>query len=98
MSEGTTTLRSLTVAIGRGLRVILFVFGLVTSFHDRTPITGTGYTSCIEQNGQHFVKQCSDNPIDPTTLNTGGADYYPIRVVGDNGRMAYIGPIWVEVV
>ncbi len=67
-------------------------------FHDSTPITGTSYPSCIEQNSQYFINEFSDNPIDPSTLNTGGVDYYLIRVVGDNGRMTYIGPIWVEVI
>jgi len=42
------------------------------------------------------LNQYIDNPIVPTTLNTGGFDYYLIRVVGENGRTSYIGPIWVE--
>ncbi len=70
------------------------------SFQDSSTITGTVYGSsrCIERNGQFFVNEYSDNPIDPSTLNTGGVDYYLIRVVGVNGRIAYAGPIWVEVV
>ena len=46
--------------------------------------------------GNYYINVYSDNPIDPSILNTGGVDFYLVRVVGDNGRMAYAGPIWVE--
>jgi hypothetical protein len=64
---------------------------------DTEPIVGTSYEShCIEINGKSYINSYSDNSIDPSTLNTGGYDYYLIRVVGDNGRTSYAGPIWVE--
>ncbi len=67
------------------------------SIIDTDPITGTSFDSyCIEIDGKWYINEFSDNPIDPATLNTGGFDFYLIRVVGDNGRSAYIGPIWVE--
>ncbi|MGY5875183.1 MAG: DUF3604 domain-containing protein [Candidatus Thorarchaeota archaeon] len=68
-------------------------------FQDSSEITGAiyGSSSCVERNGQFFVNDFSDNPIDPSTLNTNGVDYYLIRAVGENGRIAYAGPIWVEV-
>jgi len=67
------------------------------SIIDTTPITGTTYEPyCIELNGQYYVNQDSDNPIIPSNLNTGGFDYYLVRFVGENGRMTWAGPIWVE--
>ena len=33
---------------------------------------------------------------DPATLTTNGADFYLIRVWGQESRMVYAGPIWVE--
>jgi hypothetical protein len=67
------------------------------SIVDKEPITGTSYEkSCIKKGNNYYINHYSDNPIDPSTLNTGGYDYYLIRVVGDNGRLSYIGPIWVE--
>ncbi len=44
----------------------------------------------------NYINKYSDNPIDPNLLNTGGADFYIIRIVGDNGRYCSAGPIWVE--
>jgi hypothetical protein len=66
---------------------------------DTAPVTGTSYGvgNCVEINGKYYINSYSDNPIDPATLNTSGADFYLLRVVGDNGRTAYAGPIWVEV-
>jgi len=67
------------------------------SIIDTEPITGATYkNSCIKIRNNYYINQYSDNPIDPNTLNTGGYDYYLIRVVGENGRMSYAGPIWVE--
>ncbi|MFX1503336.1 MAG: DUF3604 domain-containing protein, partial [Promethearchaeota archaeon] len=64
---------------------------------DDEPITGISYeNSCIEKRNNYYINQYSDNPIDPSTLNTNGYDFYLIRVVGENGRMSYAGPIWVE--
>ncbi|MFW9970800.1 MAG: DUF3604 domain-containing protein [Candidatus Odinarchaeota archaeon] len=64
---------------------------------DNEPITGTSYeNSCIQRGSNYYINQYSDNPIDPSTLNTGGFDFYLVRIVGENGRMSYAGPIWVE--
>ncbi len=64
---------------------------------DSEPITGASYeNSCIKRGNNYYINQYSDNPIDPSTLNTNGYDYYLIRVVGENGRISYAGPIWVE--
>ncbi|KXH70484.1 MAG: hypothetical protein AM326_04370 [Candidatus Thorarchaeota archaeon SMTZ-45] len=69
------------------------------TYIDSETITGTSYgsESCILVNGQYYINGYSNNPIDPDTLNTSGADFYLVRIVGANGRYAYIGPIWVEV-
>ena len=50
----------------------------------------------MKRGNNYYINQYSDNPIDPSTLNTNGYDFYLIRVVGENGRMSYAGPIWVE--
>ncbi|MFX1324828.1 MAG: DUF3604 domain-containing protein [Promethearchaeota archaeon] len=64
---------------------------------DSEEITGTSYeNSCIKRGNNYYINQYSDNPIDPNMLNTSGFDYYLIRIVGENGRMSYAGPIWVE--
>jgi hypothetical protein len=67
------------------------------SIVDTEPITGTTYESnCVTIDGKYYINSYSDNPVDPITLNTNGFDFYVIRVVGKNGRMAWAGPIWVE--
>ncbi|MHA1191767.1 MAG: DUF3604 domain-containing protein [Promethearchaeota archaeon] len=67
------------------------------SIVDTAPITGTTFEPhCVEIDGEFYVNRDSDNPIDPSSLNTGGFDYYLIRFVGENGRMTWAGPIWVE--
>ncbi|MFX0020717.1 MAG: DUF3604 domain-containing protein [Candidatus Hermodarchaeota archaeon] len=64
---------------------------------DTEPIIGTSYEkSCSKRGNNYYINQYSDNPIVPSTLNTKGYDYYLIRIVGENGRMSYAGPIWVE--
>lgn len=67
---------------------------------DSSPVVGAVYgeQSCVQIDGQWYINSYSNNPIDPSTLNTGGADFYVVRVVGANGRTSYAGPIWVEVV
>ncbi|MFX1560772.1 MAG: DUF3604 domain-containing protein [Promethearchaeota archaeon] len=69
------------------------------TYIDSETVTGASYgpESCILINGEYYINRYSDNPINPSTLNTGGVDFYLIRVVGANGRSAYIGPLWVEV-
>ncbi|MBY9015821.1 MAG: DUF3604 domain-containing protein [Candidatus Lokiarchaeota archaeon] len=64
---------------------------------DTDPIVGATFEpNCLEIDGKYYINSYSDNPIDPSTLSTGGFDFYVIRVVGDNGRMTWAGPIWVE--
>jgi hypothetical protein len=63
---------------------------------DNNTITGTSYNHCIERNGNFYINQYSDNPIDPNSLNTNGFDYYIVRIVGLNGRTSFIGPLYVE--
>ncbi len=65
---------------------------------DTELITGTSFSDeCIQKaDGNYYINKYSDNPIDPDLLNTGGADFYVIRIVGANGRYCYAGPIWVE--
>ena len=66
---------------------------------DNASIIGASFEDkCVQgAGGDYYINGYSDNPIDPSTLNTGGVDFYLVRIVGDNGRMAYAGPIWVEV-
>jgi len=80
-----------SIAVGQPLVNITYV--------DSAMVAGASYgpESCILVNGEYYINRYSDNPIDPATLNTNGIDFYLIRVVGANGRSAYIGPIWVEV-
>jgi hypothetical protein len=69
------------------------------NFTDTELITGTSYgrESCIKIGDDYFLNEYSDNPlINPDDLHTSGADFYIIRIVGDNGRHTFIGPIWVE--
>jgi hypothetical protein len=68
------------------------------TFLDTDLITGTSFTDhCIEKSdGNYYINMYSDTPVDPNLLNTGGADFYVLRIVGDNGRYCYAGPIWVE--
>jgi hypothetical protein len=64
---------------------------------DSSPITGTSYDEGIQVGGKWYINEFSDQAVDPNTLNTDGADFYIVRVVGANGRTSYAGPIWVEV-
>ncbi|MFX0049362.1 MAG: DUF3604 domain-containing protein, partial [Candidatus Hermodarchaeota archaeon] len=67
------------------------------SIIDTDPIIGISFEpNCVEIDGKYYINSYSDNPIDPSTLNTEGYDFYVIRVVGDNDRMTWSGPIWVE--
>jgi hypothetical protein len=66
---------------------------------DDSQIVGAVYgeQSCVQIDAEWYINSYSNNPIDPSTLNTGGVDFYVVRIVGENGRMTYAGPIWVEV-
>ena len=67
------------------------------SIIDTNPINGTSFEPyCIEIDGNFYINSYSDNPIDPSTLNTNGFDYYLVRFVGNNDRMTWAGPIWVK--
>jgi hypothetical protein len=65
---------------------------------DRAPVRGAAYgvQECFHQEGKITINRYSDNPVNPASLHTAGADFYLIRVVGANGRSAYAGPIWVK--
>lgn len=64
---------------------------------DAAPVTGTAYgaESCLLRGDTYTLNQFCDNAVDPTTLTTGGRDFYVCRVYGANGRMAWVGPLWV---
>jgi hypothetical protein len=63
---------------------------------DNEPIAGISFqNNCIYRDGEYFINKYSDNPIDPSILNTNGFDFYIVRIVGKNGRTSYIGPIYV---
>ncbi len=66
---------------------------------DSAPVTGTSYgvENCTLINGNYYINSYSDHPIDPATLTTGGQDFYVVRAVGENGRIAYAGAIWIAV-
>ncbi|MFW9948981.1 MAG: hypothetical protein ACFFKA_02500, partial [Candidatus Thorarchaeota archaeon] len=50
------------------------------SILDTNIITGTTYESyCIQRDGNYYINSFSDNPTDPTSLNTSGVDFYVIR-------------------
>jgi hypothetical protein len=66
------------------------------TIEDNETITGTSYDHCIQKDGLWYVNDRSIKPVDPSTLNTGGADYYYIRMTDSNGGLGWIGPIWVE--
>ncbi len=67
------------------------------TFNDSTPITGTNYTHCIQKaDGNWYIHEESILPVDPSTLNTGGADYYYVRMTESSGWVSWIGPLWVE--
>jgi hypothetical protein len=67
------------------------------AINDNNTITGTAYDQCIQKNGKYYLNNFSENPVNPTELNTNGKDFYIVRLVGQNRRFAYIGPIWVGV-
>ncbi|GAB4325526.1 MAG: hypothetical protein Kow0069_31570 [Promethearchaeota archaeon] len=67
------------------------------SFSDASEVTGTSYDHCVEgPDGRWYVHDASKKPVDPATLNTGGADYYYARVVDSDGGAAWVGPVWVS--
>lgn len=68
------------------------------TFTDTAPVTGTSYDHCIRKaDGRYYIHDRSMKPVDPATLNTGGADYYYARVLDSNGAASWIGPLWVNV-
>ena len=65
---------------------------------DNTTITGAEYTDCIQKSdGNWYINKDSTKPVDRSTLNTQGVDYYYVRIHDSNNGAAWIGPIWVEV-
>ncbi|MCG3260582.1 MAG: hypothetical protein H7644_12595, partial [Candidatus Heimdallarchaeota archaeon] len=67
------------------------------SFFDNTTITGTSYDGSIEINGEYYVNEESETPINPANLNTNGADFYFVRILYSMGRVSAVGPIWIEI-
>ncbi|MHA1805033.1 MAG: DUF3604 domain-containing protein [Promethearchaeota archaeon] len=64
---------------------------------DKFPLTGASYDYCIQkEDGQWYINKHSIKPVNPSELNTRGADYYYIRISFTNGGAAWIGPIWVQ--
>ncbi|TFG11762.1 DUF3604 domain-containing protein [Candidatus Thorarchaeota archaeon] len=68
----------------------------IMSWIDAEPITGANYTSSISKEDGDYIHEYSQDPVDVSILNTGGNDFYFIRIVFDTGRVCVIGPIWVE--
>ncbi|NHI91950.1 MAG: DUF3604 domain-containing protein [Candidatus Lokiarchaeota archaeon] len=66
------------------------------NLNDTEMINGTSYDTFYYKNGYYYINRFSENPVDPDTLNTGGRDFYLIRISGFNHRTVYAGPIWVE--
>jgi hypothetical protein len=66
---------------------------------DEEPVAGAeyGFDKCIEKDGEYYINKYSDQPVDPSTLNTNASDFYIIRTVSSGGRESYIGPFWIEV-
>lgn len=63
--------------------------------YDNEPITGDSYNYSIrKEDGKYYVNDISPNPIEPSDLNSGGADFYFIRVVQNSVRKTYAGTIW----
>lgn len=66
------------------------------TFNDSAAVTGREYENCTMKDGEWYINGESLTAVDPDSLNTGGADYYFVRVLTSNGRFTAVGPIWVE--
>ncbi|MBA7548209.1 hypothetical protein ES705_40656 [subsurface metagenome] len=66
-------------------------------YFDSEAITGTSYDYCIEKDGKYYLNDKTKELVNPSILNTGGADFYYIRIISSRNRFAAIGPIWVSV-
>lgn len=65
---------------------------------DAIPVTGLAYNAShgeVRDDGRYYATEIADNPVDPATLNTGGADVYYARVFETEGGAAWVGPLWV---
>ena len=72
----------------------------IVTYDDTTPVKGISYEkeSEIQIDANYYLKKFSNNPVEnPDDLNTGGVNFYLIRIVGENEQQSYIGPIWVAV-
>ncbi len=65
-------------------------------FYDNETIVGASYNNCIEKEGEFYINEKSHTPVNPSSLNTNGVDYYFIRILCSRGRVTAIGPLWVE--
>jgi hypothetical protein len=72
---------------------------------DTEIITGLSYNASllIERDGEYYITEEADNPCDPSSLNTNGADVYYAKVYETGGPVyendegvAWIGPLWVQ--
>ncbi|MBD3350794.1 MAG: DUF3604 domain-containing protein [Candidatus Lokiarchaeota archaeon] len=65
---------------------------------DTTMITGTTYDDYYQDSeGNYHIHERSILEVDPSELNTNGADYYFVRCYADSEFWAWVGPIWVEI-
>ncbi len=67
------------------------------TINDNTTITGTSYDHCIQkEDGNWYIHELSNKPVNPASLNTNGTDYYYVRMIDTAGNLGWIGPIWVD--
>lgn len=68
-------------------------------FTDDVPVSGTAYAGAVQaDDGTWRAHARSVLPVDPDGLNTGGADYYFLRLHSPADFWAWVGPVWVETV
>jgi hypothetical protein len=75
-----------------------FVDGPLASLtlNDTEKIVGSEYDKCVERDGEWYLNNRTLTTADPDRLNTGGEDYYFIRIIQNGIRLTAIGPIWVR--
>lgn len=109
-AEGQTTIKKITVVKNNvdfnfttpNTRVFRY------NFSDSAALTGMNYTNGIERNGQYYINQEGYRSLpqfskaNPPSTNWNGSDYsditdvYYLRVLQNDGQIAWIGPIWVK--
>lgn len=66
--------------------------------NDTATVAGLYYDQSLGEwrdDGQFYVNEYANNPIDPALLNTDGFDVYYGKMYDTEGGVAWIGPIWV---